>query len=60
MELADLQHNVPSSHSRTTSILKLSPEPQERVCIEPPKKGTNDELAVLMAEQRRQWPGDAS
>lgn len=59
MELADLQHHVPSSHGRTASIVKLSPEKQEGVGIEPAKKGTNDELAVPVAEQCCKWPGDA-
>lgn len=59
MELADLQHHVPSSHGRSTSVVKLSPEEQEGVGIEPAKEGTNDELAVPVAEQCCKRPGDA-
>lgn len=59
MELADLQHHVPPGHGRTTRILKLSPEEQEGVGIEPPEQGTCYELAVPVAEQCCKWPGDA-
>lgn len=58
MELADLQHHVPPSHGKTTSIVKLSPKEEEGVGIEPSKKGTHDKLAVPVAEERRKWPGD--
>lgn len=59
MELADLQHHVPPSHGRTTSIVKLSPEEQEGVGIKPPKEGAGYELAVPVAKQCCKWPGDA-
>lgn len=59
MELADLQHYVPPSHGGTTGIVELSPEKEEGIGIEPSEKGADDELAVRVAEECCEWPGDA-